>query len=153
MSSRLAPSLLVATLSLLVYLNSLDGDFVFDDHRAILTNDDLDVEKTTLWELFVHDFWGGAMSRKESHKSYRPLTVVTFRYLNHYFSGLRPYSYHAVNVALHAACSLLYLEVCRVLLAGSEAWATAAACSFAAHAVHTEAVSSLFSFCFLVFFS
>ena len=145
MSSRIAPSLLVAALSLLVFLNSLNGDFVFDDHRAILTNDDLDVEKTTLWDLFVHDFWGGAMTRKESHKSYRPLTVVTFRYLNHYFSGLRPYSYHAVNVVLHAICSLLYLEVCRILLPGKEIWAVAAACLFAAHAIHTEAVSRPFS--------
>ena len=135
------PVLLVAAVSLLVYLNSLNGDFAFDDHRAILTNDDLDAEKTTLWQLFVHDFWGGAMTRKESQKSYRPLTVLTFRYLNHYFSGLHPYTYHVVNVALHAVCSLLYLEVCRILLTGRELWATAAACLFAAHAIHTEAVS------------
>lgn len=145
MSSRIFPSSLVTAISVLVYLNSLEGDFAFDDHRAILTNDDLDVEKTTVWELFEHDFWGGTMSRKESHKSFRPLTVLTFRYLNHYFSGLHPFSYHLVNVLLHAGCSVLFLEVCRLLLLGKEMWATFAACLFAAHSIHTEAVSHNFS--------
>ena len=29
--------------------------------------------------LFVHDFWGTKLASNSSHKSYRPLTVLTFR--------------------------------------------------------------------------
>ncbi len=140
---------LVFAASALAYLNSLDGGFVFDDHRGILTNDDLDPSKTSLWELFQHDFWGGSMGRVESHKSYRPLTVLTYRYLNYYFTELRPYSYHVVNVLLHAVASVLFLLVCGLVLerrggrrGRAGVWSTFAALLFAVHSVHTEAVSA-----------
>lgn len=133
------------------YLSSLDGDFVFDDHRGILTNDDLDSSKTSLFDLLQHDFWGGHMSRVESHKSYRPLTVLTFRYFNFYFSELRPYSYHLVNVLLHCVASLLFQFLCELVIGGKGAvvdfvglplsWPTLAALLFAVHSIHTEAVS------------
>jgi hypothetical protein len=133
------------------YLSSLDSDFVFDDHRGILTNNDLDASKTSIFDLFQHDFWGGHMSRVESHKSYRPLTVLTYRYFNFYFSELRPYSYHLVNVLLHCKASLLFLCLCELLIGGKGAavnvwgfplsWPTFAALLFAVHSIHTEAVS------------
>jgi hypothetical protein len=41
-----------------------------------------------------------------SHKSYRPVTTLTFRF-NHIIHGLHPLGYHAVNVLLHAAVSVL----------------------------------------------
>ena len=133
------------------YLSSLDGDFVFDDHRGILTNDDLNASKTSLFDLFQHDFWGGHMSRVESHKSYRPLTVLTYRYFNFYFSELRPYSYHLVNVLLHCMASLLFMCLSELVIGGKGAdvtclglplnWPTFAALLFAVHSIHTEAVS------------
>lgn len=155
--AEMRAQVLVFAAAFLCYWSSLDGGFVFDDHRGVLTNDDLDASKTTLWELFQHDFWGGLMSRKESHKSYRPLTVLTYRYLNHYFSGLEPYSYHLVNVLLHCVASLLVLALSRCILgpgpressyctptlvAGLQVdWSTYAGLLFAVHSVHTEAVS------------
>ncbi len=135
-------------------MSSLNCGFVFDDHRGILTNDDLASEKTSLFEVFQHDFWGGPMSRKESHKSYRPLTVLSYRYLNYYFYQLEPYSYHLVNVILHCAASVLFLIVCQNFLTDpskqqtlflesfkAKIWPTIAALLFAVHSIHTEAVS------------
>ena len=136
---------LVAAVSALIYLNSFDGDFVFDDHRAILTNDDLDNSKTAVWDLFLHDFWGGTMWRKESHKSYRPLTVLTYRYFNHYFFGLRPYSYHVVNVILHSLVCVLFLLVSEVVLQSKSEWPLFAALLFASHSIHVESVSRYLS--------
>ena len=133
-------SLLVAAASFLVYCNSLWGGFVFDDHRAILTNDDLDSSKTSLWGVFVNDFWGGHMSRSESHKSYRPLTVLTFRCINFWLSGLQPFSYHLLNVLLHCAASLLFLLLSRRLL--GRGWTPLySAVLFSVHSIHTESVS------------
>ena len=134
----------VCLVSFLVYLSSLDGGFVFDDHRGILTNDDLDPAKTSLWEVFQHDFWGGSMDRVESHKSYRPLTVLSYRYLNYCLTELRPYSYHLVNVLMHSAASVLYLFVCELVLGGgSVRWPVFASLLFAVHSIHTEAVSQI----------
>ncbi|XP_019850995.1 PREDICTED: transmembrane and TPR repeat-containing protein 1-like [Amphimedon queenslandica] len=137
--------LLVGSISVLLYLNTLGAGFVFDDHRAILTNDDLDSKKTSIYELFSHDFWGGGMHRKESHKSYRPLTVITYRLLNYEFAGLEPFGYHLVNVILHAIVSMLFLQVAEIVLGphGDKEWSTMAALLFATHSIHTEAVASV----------
>ena len=148
-------TVIVFSVAFLCYLSSLDGGFVFDDHRGILTNDDLDSTKTSLLEVFQHDFWGGSMSRKESHKSYRPLTVLTYRYLNHYYYQLEPYSYHLVNVLMHCVASVLFLWLCGKFLSirvskprtslynvlAAELWPIVAASLFAVHSIHTEAVS------------
>ena len=131
----------------LAYINSLDGGFVFDDHRAILTNNDLDPEKTSVLELLQNDFWGGRMSRVESHKSYRPLTVLTYRYFNYYFTELRAFSYHLVNILMHCVASVLFLFVCKVVLGGKSQWPVFAALLFAVHSIHTEVVSQLICCC------
>ena len=114
-------------------------------------------KKTSLFEIFQHDFWGGSMSRKESHKSYRPFTILSYRYLNYHFSKLEPYSYHLVNVILHCIASFLFLVTCekffvisrhavlqqRTILESivTNKWPTIAALLFAVHSIHTEAVS------------
>ncbi|KAG8513959.1 Protein O-mannosyl-transferase TMTC3, partial [Galemys pyrenaicus] len=82
------------------YWNSLFCGFVFDDVSAILDNKDLH-PSTPLKTLFQNDFWGTPMSEERSHKSYRPLTVLTFR-LNYLFSELKPMSYHLLNTIFHA---------------------------------------------------
>ena len=64
--------------SIFCYWNSAAGDFVHDDVLAIKTNADARSE-TPMWSVFVNDFWGKAMADNTSHKSYRPLTVLTFR--------------------------------------------------------------------------
>lgn len=42
-----------------------------------------------------------------SHKSYRPLTVASFR-LNYLIHQLHPFGYHLVNVLLHSFASILF---------------------------------------------
>lgn len=70
-------ALLIIIILSLCYANSYDGAFVFDDAEAIVNNDD--IQKTPIWEIFKNDFWGTKLSHKGSHKSYRPLTILTFR--------------------------------------------------------------------------
>ena len=120
--ARRAPweCVLVAALAGGVYLNSLHGEFVFDDLIAVVDNKDVQPE-TPLSDVFSHDFWGqnledwqarptpGAaedpqqstplhvllsrersrvprfvhacqhVRRAQSHKSFRPLTILSFR--------------------------------------------------------------------------
>lgn len=61
----------------LPFLFSLNGDFVFDDSEAIIKNKD--VTSHPFWTAFYNDFWGTNISSNISHKSYRPLSVITFR--------------------------------------------------------------------------
>uniref|UniRef100_A0A8C5CJ61 dolichyl-phosphate-mannose--protein mannosyltransferase n=1 Tax=Gadus morhua TaxID=8049 RepID=A0A8C5CJ61_GADMO len=150
----------VATVALLCFINSYDGDFVFDDSEAIINNKDLR-PTTPLSNIWNNDFWGSNLSSNSSHKSYRPLTVLTFR-LNYLLAGGHyPVGFHVPNVVLHAVISALMVDVFAVLIGGlSHAGGSGggggggvqnlaprasllAALMFAAHPVHTESVAGV----------
>ena len=69
----------LSLLCLLAYSTALAprSEFVHDDIVAILRNPD--VFHSPIGDLFSNDFWGAPMSSPASHKSYRPITVLTFR--------------------------------------------------------------------------
>ena len=126
-----------------VYANSLEGDLVFDDVMAITQNQDVVGASTSLGAIFAHDYWGTNMSSPTSHKSYRPLTVLSFRF-NFLHGGLQPRGYHAVNVLLHGAVSaLVFVLAASELVALRPSAALAAGLLFAVHPVHTEAVAGI----------
>ncbi|XP_028724123.1 protein O-mannosyl-transferase TMTC4 isoform X2 [Peromyscus leucopus] len=156
-SSVLPPfwaKLVVGFVSLVCFARSYDGDFVFDDSEAIVNNKDLQSD-TPLGDLWHHDFWGSRLSSNTSHKSYRPLTVLTFR-INYYLSGgFYPVGFHVVNILLHGGISILMLDVFSVLFGGLQYTSRGrrvhlaprasllAALLFAVHPVHTECVAGV----------
>jgi tetratricopeptide (TPR) repeat protein len=87
-----AATILTLLVALAAYGNSLSGDFVFDDFYAVVENRDVSPPPTPrhpgrqttpmppLRSLFAHDFWGQDMASEQSHKSYRPVTVLVFRW-------------------------------------------------------------------------
>lgn len=78
--------------------------------------------------------------------------VFVYRW-NYALSGLNPWSYHAVNVILHAAVSALFAWLCLNCLGLSKLSSLLTASLFAIHPIHTEAVTSLNIFTlFLPFF-
>lgn len=138
------------------YSNALTGDFAYDDHFAIRNNADANGNAPWL-DMWYHDYWGQDISKEDSHKSYRPLTTLTFRinfFLHSKFlndTGDPHVSYqrlmmqlHATNVILHSLVSWQVKKLASsCLLALSDETATLAALLFAAHPVHTEAVTGL----------
>ncbi|GJQ73842.1 hypothetical protein Trydic_g18779 [Trypoxylus dichotomus] len=69
---------LVSTVAVACYINGLNGDFVHDDVPAITLNKDV-LALSPISHTFKNDFWGTPMADISSHKSYRPLTILTFR--------------------------------------------------------------------------
>ena len=80
--------LLPSWLGCVIYLNSMCGDMVHDDIPAILKNADVN-GKNPWYKAFTNDFWGNAMSDITSHKSYRPITTLLFRYGNQFLNPYR----------------------------------------------------------------
>ena len=68
--------IVVGVLSTISRIPCLFGDFVFDDRPAILNNQDVNSDDSIWNLLFVHDFWGGNLTAKSSHKSFRPVLHV-----------------------------------------------------------------------------
>lgn len=144
---------IIFCLAILCFANSYDGDFVFDDSEAVTGNKDLNPQ-TPLADLFFHDFWGRKLDSKTSHKSYRPLTVLTFRWNYLLAGGLYPMGFHIMNIILHGVVSVLVLVTCSVLLSGCEIRngshvfgcpkaSFLCAILFAVHPVHTESVAAV----------
>ncbi|PYR85110.1 MAG: hypothetical protein DMG19_15540 [Acidobacteria bacterium] len=132
-----APSILMlgslTLLTVFVYWNSLGNDFVFDD-QVLTENPNL---------LKIHTLSDAA----GVGLGWRPLLFFTYG-LNYYWSGLNPYSYHAVNLLLHIInVVLVYFiirEVVRVLDENERdlAWsAFAGAAIFSVHPLLSSAVS------------
>jgi len=133
------PYVLVATVACMAFWNAAQCGFVFDDISAIKDNKDIRPH-TPIANLFFNDFWGTLMTKEQSHKSYRPLCVLTFR-LNYWLHQLEPWGYHVTNVLLHVLVCLLYLRLCIQFMVPSTAFV--AALLFAVHPVHTEAVTGV----------
>jgi len=147
--------IVIAVVSVLVYANTLFGGLVFDDYEAIINNRDVRYvltrvalllkncfnlrENTPLASVFSNDFWGSPLTHPESHKSYRPLTILTFRF-NRNLHELSPWGYHLFNILAHAAVCVLFTYFSSLLLA-SPATGLLAGLLFALHPIHTEAVS------------
>ncbi|CAG9562902.1 unnamed protein product [Danaus chrysippus] len=140
-NSDLAIYTMVISTAVLSYVNSLNGDFVHDDIPAIVTNGDV-LGRSSIRELFLNDFWGTAMVDPNSHKSYRPLTTLSFR-INYALTGLKPWWWHACNVLLHAACCALVARACVTIARLQRPFAALAALLFAVHPIHTEAVAGV----------
>uniref|UniRef100_A0A7N8X8Z6 dolichyl-phosphate-mannose--protein mannosyltransferase n=1 Tax=Mastacembelus armatus TaxID=205130 RepID=A0A7N8X8Z6_9TELE len=116
----------------------------------------IDLKPTTpLNNIWSNDFWGSNLSSNSSHKSYRPLTVLTFR-LNYLLAGgLHPVGFHVLNIILHAVISALMIDVFAILIGGlaydekgrilnhAPKTSLLAALFFAAHPVHTESVAGI----------
>ncbi|KAL7645875.1 UNVERIFIED_CONTAM: hypothetical protein RMT77_002772 [Armadillidium vulgare] len=131
----------VALFAALCFYNSLNGDFVFDDSEAIVNNNDIRSD-TPISSLFRNDFWGTRLTHPSSHKSYRPLTVFSFR-LNYLIGGLKPFNYHVCNLILHCVVSVMSLQIFSVVYGNAPRAALLSSVLFATHPVHTEAVSGI----------
>lgn len=68
----------LAALCALCYCNSLHGELVHDDVWAIINNPDVR-PGSSIGNIFSNDFWGKRMADNTSHKSYRPLCILTFK--------------------------------------------------------------------------
>ncbi|CAB3248432.1 unnamed protein product [Arctia plantaginis] len=100
----------IVCLSSLPFLFTLNGDFVFDDSEAIVKNKDITSEYWT--DVFNNDFWGANVKSNLSHKSYRPLTILSFR-LNYLLnkSSLSALHFKITNLVCHVICCILLWKV------------------------------------------
>ncbi|XP_049318038.1 protein O-mannosyl-transferase TMTC2 [Bactrocera dorsalis] len=133
-------SLGCCTLAFVLYLNTLNAGFVYDDRRAILAN--TDVSGHTPWQsIFQHDYWGTPLTDAGSHGSYRPLCVLSFRF-NFLLGGYTPWGFHLINNLMHCLATGLVVKLARYFL--NSVWGVlATGAIFAAHPIHTEAVAGI----------
>jgi len=123
---------------LLVYANSLSAPFVFDDHLSI-------TENPTIRQLWPLSTPLSPPSGQGLTVEGRPLLNLSFA-LNYAISGTAPWSYHVVNVSIHALAALTLFGLVRRTFLGLDVQpatllALCAALPWAVHPLQTESVT------------
>lgn len=127
---------LLISLTVAVYLNTLANAFAYDDIPIIVNNPN--VHRLDWSALWLRGYWSQVTG---GGGNYRPLTVTTFA-LEYQLWGEHPAGYHLVNMLLHAA-NVAWLFVLLRRYRVTVGVAGLAAALFAVHPVHTEAVANI----------
>ncbi|WP_161954110.1 tetratricopeptide repeat protein [Candidatus Methylomirabilis limnetica] len=113
-----------------VYSNSFDNEFLFDDLETIVE---------------LHRPGSGPFQQLEAllggRSAYRPVRSASYA-MDYAISGLDPWGYHLTNTALHGLSAICVYLIARTLFA-SPLPALLAALLFAVHPIQTESVTYL----------
>ncbi|CAD7924097.1 unnamed protein product [Amoebophrya sp. A120] len=94
------------------------------------------------WDRLIRtDYWGLEMFDPQvwTHKSFRPVTVYSFRFDYQNF-GFDSYAFHRHNIVLHAIAGVLLGYLAHFILRMSPAWSSLLSFLFLTHPVHTESL-------------
>lgn len=127
--------LAIAAIAFLVFANSLWNGFALDDVPIVKENPAIR-RLSNLRAIFGNGYWP-----ENKVFLYRPLVILSYA-LNYAVAGVRPFTYHLVNVLLHAGNSAL-VYCLFVALFKARGVALAGAAAFALHPIHTEAVANV----------
>jgi protein O-mannosyl-transferase len=126
-------------LGFLVYANTLNGEFVYDDEQQIVRNT-LIQNHSQFWRAMTSDVWGVFDAGGQAASNYWRPSFVLWMILNFRCFGLATFGWHLANILLHLAVVALAFAVLR-RLAVSRPVAGAIALIFAVHPVHSESVA------------
>jgi len=150
--ATLTVQLLVHAFCLMMYLipiftpNPFGGPTL--DEMHIMSSDNKDVSgESSLQDLFKNDYWGRPMNSESSHRSWRPLTVLSFRYLKGIYSGSELTMHRCVNILTHAAAAEAVGILATRLFAPSTLWRSLTLkmitkVVFALHPTHVEVTAN-----------
>lgn len=134
----LLPVILIA---FLIFANSLNGEFVYDDNRQIVRNP-LIQDTSLIGTALTSDVWAFKGDGSIAASNYWRPTFVGWMILNFQLFGLNPFGWHLLNILLHVGiCALAFLLLRR--FGSSEILAFAITLVFAVHPVHTESVARI----------
>eukprot|EP00930_Biecheleria_cincta_P019935 TRINITY_DN15096_c0_g1_i1.p1 TRINITY_DN15096_c0_g1~~TRINITY_DN15096_c0_g1_i1.p1 ORF type:complete len:716 (-),score=98.59 TRINITY_DN15096_c0_g1_i1:3-2150(-) len=112
----------------------------FMDDAMIIKNANV-YEPIDWHRIFRTDYWGLEMFVEGvwTHKSFRPLTILTFR-CNYWLHTFQSSGFHIANIAFHTLSSILLGMFGSLSLGLSVDWSFLLSVLFFAHPVHTESV-------------
>src|SRR6266404_249050 len=130
----------VLAITILAFVNSLDGQFVYDDRLQILKNPTL-TSLANIPRMFTQGVW---QFLNEGDKTavgpyYRPLFNIAL-IINHHLFGLEVFGWHLFSILLHVGVVFLLYKLAIQWNLSTET-ALASALLFGLHPVHSESVA------------
>ena len=131
--------ILIAAISFLIFANTLNGEFVYDDNRQIVRNSL--IQNATLYgKAITSDVWAFKGDGTIAASNYWRPTFVAWMIINYRLFGANPFGWHLLSILAHVAvCLLAYALLRRWNI--SVAVALAISLIFAVHPVHSESVA------------
>ncbi len=106
---------LIAAISILIYANSLNNAFHYDDQIYLEENSNL--RTIGPWDIFLNPSNLFAPNTATGH--YRPL-VLLIHVVNYRVHGLKPWGYHVVNLVFHMGSVMLLFLIIRAMSGSGE---------------------------------
>ena len=130
-------------LTFLVFGNSLQNEYTYDDKPFISKNYIVQKGISGIPTLLTTNFWEGYISSSIANPSYRPLPLVTLA-IEYQFFGLNPTVNHFFNVLLYGLTVVLIFFLLNTFLKGKYFWLSLmTAVLFCVHPIHTELVANI----------
>ncbi len=132
---------LLISLSFIVYSNTLDNGFVWDDTKLIAENVKVHYLKY-IPQFFTRDYFDRATAPSHSglaQQYWRPLVLLSFS-IDYFFWGQNPLGYHLTSVIFHTLNAILVLIVLG-MIPKTRPVAWYASLIFALHPLNTNAVA------------
>ncbi|MGH9802449.1 MAG: tetratricopeptide repeat protein [Blastocatellia bacterium] len=132
--------ILILAITLIVFLNSLSGEFVYDDSYQILKNPTVQSAEN-IPAMFTQGVWQFMTSdtSKAVGLYYRPM-FNSLLIVNYQLFGFSPFGWHLVSLLLHLAATFLVYRLIRAWDQPREV-AALAALLFGIHPIHVESVA------------
>jgi len=130
--------LIIIAVTFLVFSNTLENQFVFDDESVVVNN--ASIQTTANISKF---FTAEEGFHKVIGKYYRPIVSATYA-MDYAIWGLNPYGFHLTNIIIHCIASLLLFRIFQVLFwryKYRNIFSLLTTLIFVVHPIHTEAVS------------
>ena len=132
--------LAILAITALAYLNSLDGQFVYDDRLQVLKNPTLN-SLGNIPRMFTQGVWQFLNSGDQNAVGpyYRPVFNIAL-IINHQLFGLEVFGWHLFSLLVHLGVVFLVYRLALQWKLSSEV-AMASALLFGLHPVHSESVA------------
>jgi len=130
----------VLLISAIAFVNSLDGEFVYDDRFQVLNNPTIDA-LGNIPKMFTQSVWQfmDSTSQLSVGPYYRPIFNIAL-IINRHLFGAEVFGWHLASLLLHLIVVVLVYLLCRQWQVPGEASA-AATLLFGLHPVHSESVA------------
>ena len=138
---RIVLGCILSLVAFLLYVNTLNHEFVLDDAQAITRNEIVKQGIQGIPELLKTDYQAGTRIAKGT--LYRPLSLVMFS-IEWQLSPSNPFPGHLINVLLYAVTSYLMFRLLWQLMPGTSLLLPfSITLLFIVHPIHTEVVANI----------
>jgi tetratricopeptide (TPR) repeat protein len=134
----------LAILACVLYLNTLNHNYAFDDSVAITDNQFTKQGIKGIPKLLTQDFFAGIYDKglELGGGRYRPLSLITFA-IEYQFFGANPFIGHLINMLLYALTIIVLFKMLEEIFPVNFWLCAIASALFAAHPIHTEVVANI----------